>query len=433
MFRTIGSAAMLLIPLSGLAYANAIGHWEGSATRDGRSTPVILDLHNGSGTVGLPGLEVLGIPVEFEADQSPLSCEFQSGGSTHRFELTPTGEQLNGTWSVEGSQTRLELQLERAVDSRPYTSEAITFHSDIKLAGTVFVPKSPGPHAGIALIHGSGDNERWWREYYADFFARQGLAVVFFDKRGNAGSEGNWRDVGFEPLARDGLAALDYLASRPDIRQDALGFWGISQAGWIMPLAATLSDRVSFIVVTSGSTTPVEDEGYYDYMVQLKDLGYGEEVRQKMLDILKFDNHVTRTGEGYEELKAMVEPVRQEPWFRQSGFLATPPNFVLRRFYRLILDFDPQSIIRQLDIPVLWLYGDEDKSVDTPVCIGILEDIAKEGDYEFTIRSFQEADHGITVPVEPGAIVPKRLAAPGYWDTIAAWLDQQGLSRSNAE
>lgn len=426
MYRGLG--VVVILCASGLSAADYVGHWEGTAAHGGQTTRVVLDLAPDRGTVGLPELEILGIPVEFAADGSAPSFTLQMGGATHAFALEATGERLAGTWRIDEPAKSLTLDLARAPDTRPYTEEDITFHSDVKLAGTVYVPKSAGPHPGIALIHGSGDNLRWVRTYYADFFARQGFAVVFFDKRGNGESEGNWREVGFEPLARDGIAALDYLASRDDVRADALGFWGISQAGWIMNLAATLSDRVAFLIVTSGAAVDVEEELYFDYMVQLRDAGYGEDVQRQMMAILKQDTHVTRTAEGYDELRALVEPVRREPWFRESGYLATPPNFVMRRFMREIIDFDPRPYIEQLDIPVLWLYGEADKSVEPSRSIAILEEVMAGGEYDFTIMTFPDADHGIRVAPAADAIVPVRIAAPGYWDVIAGWLEEKGLS-----
>lgn len=430
MIRIITAATLLV---SALTAADLTGHWEGTATRDNRTTPVLLDVEGTNATLGLPGLEVLGIPVELDDADASVQFAFTLGGADHAFALNPVGERLAGKWQVDDPATELDLNLSRVPDTRPYTEEEIAFHSDVKLAGTLFVPKSPGPHAGIALIHGSGDNVRWTREYYADFFARQGLAVVFFDKRGNGDSGGDWREVGFEPLARDGIAALDFLAARPDIRKDALGLWGISQAGWIMTLAATLSDRVDFLIVTSGATVNVEEEGYYDYLVQLEDAGYGDDVQRKMLEILTLDNEVTRTGEGYEELRALVEPVRREMWMRQSGYIATPPDFAGRDFMRRIIDFDPRPYLEQLDIPVLWLYGEADKSVEAERSIGILNEIMRQGEYDFTIRSFAGADHGIRVAQAPDAIVQKRLAAPGYWATIADWLDEHGLAGTASE
>jgi dienelactone hydrolase len=76
------------------------------------------------------------------------------------------------------------------------------------------------------------------------------MAVLGYDKRGVGGSTGDWNTASFEDLAGDVVAAFEYLKTRSDIRRDQIGTLGWSQAGWIMPLAATptrLIERVSVL------------------------------------------------------------------------------------------------------------------------------------------------------------------------------------------
>ena len=62
---------------------------------------------------------------------------------------------------------------------------------------------------------------------------------------------------------RDGAAlrsaAVEYLKTRRDIDSGQIGLLGISQAGWIMPLAAVRSRDVAFLISISGAgVTPAE-------------------------------------------------------------------------------------------------------------------------------------------------------------------------------
>ena len=52
------------------------------------------------------------------------------------------------------------------------------------------------------------------------------------------------------------------LRAREDVDPERVGLWGISQAGWIMTVAAARSDALAFVIVTSGATISVEEEGY---------------------------------------------------------------------------------------------------------------------------------------------------------------------------
>jgi dienelactone hydrolase len=80
---------------------------------------------------------------------------------------------------------------------------------------------------------------------------RAGMAALIYDKRGLGESGGTpaqaakWSLEGiarcgdtFNKLAGDADAAVALLAVRPDIDGRRIGLVGISQAGWIMPLAA---------------------------------------------------------------------------------------------------------------------------------------------------------------------------------------------------
>ena len=71
------------------------------------------------------------------------------------------------------------------------------------------------------------------------FFASRGLAVLTYDKRGCGGSGGDWKTVDLDVLAQDALAGVRWLKAQPGVDASRVGVWGISQGGWIGPLAAS--------------------------------------------------------------------------------------------------------------------------------------------------------------------------------------------------
>lgn len=407
--------------------------WRGTATVDGESIPVNLriDRDGNRAKWDLPEYRVFGAPLgEVEISRSSFSAALGEGKDRDVIETRIRRGRMEGTWILEPQGIEAGLALEATDDDRPYTEEEdVVFHNgDVRLAGNVFVPKTPGPHPAIVCIHGSGPNTRERLEYMADFFARQGLVSLFFDKRGEGGSTGDWETVGFEPLAEDGIAAVQYLESRPDVDAQRVGLWGISQAGWIMPLAAHKAPEIDFVIVTSGATVNVEEEGYFDFLVRLRDAGYSKEDEAAARKLLELDFQVSMTGEGYEELQAMARGLQQEPWYPTLNYFPTPPHFKFRHFYRLIGDFDPVPILKQIDLPMLWLYGEADTSVDAARSIGILEPIIADGDRPWTIRAFPNANHGIRVPPAPGSAFPFRAPAPGYFEAMAEWLAAMGYA-----
>ena len=413
-----------------------VGFWQGEATRNGETLVLQMNFTESSerlkGSMSLPEYGTLSAPFDaITIKRSKVTLHRKFYTNEDQFQGKIKGDAFSGTWDWIDNGFSCEFTLKRIPDPRPYTEEEVRFtnpHDGIELAGTLFVPKTPGPHPGIMMIHGSGDNVRWTRTGMADLFARNGMAALIYDKRGCGESTGDWEIVGFEALAQDGNAGLAYLKSRNDIDPSRLGFWGISQAGWIMPLSAKLSDDVSFIVTTSGATVSVEEEGYFDYIVRLRDAGFSEADQAEALKILKKDYKVTMTGEGYDELRDMVKAARTEPWWKTLTFFAAPPNIKQRHFMKLIGGYDPIPVLEKVDIPILWIYGEADKSVEPTMSIPKLERLIKENKKDYKIVLFPEADHGLRIKPPANAPFPLRPHAPGYLDAITDWIKKKEIA-----
>jgi uncharacterized protein len=100
-------------------------------------------------------------------------------------------------------------------------------------------PNTGSRHPAIILVHASGAEDREYLLSFARFLIRRGMSVLGYDKRGVGGSTGDWKTASFEDLSGDVVAAFQCLQSRSDIDHAAIGLLGWSQAGWIVPLAAT--------------------------------------------------------------------------------------------------------------------------------------------------------------------------------------------------
>ncbi|CAN5373882.1 hypothetical protein BH20ACI2_BH20ACI2_13780 [soil metagenome] len=97
-----------------------------------------------------------------------------------------------------------------------YKTEKLFFTNkdNIKLGGTLFIPaKNTGK--AIVLVRGSGGQDRNGYasiiRLLADFFARNGVAVLTYDKQGVGESQGDWTSESFSKLADDALAGVEYL------------------------------------------------------------------------------------------------------------------------------------------------------------------------------------------------------------------------------
>ncbi|MGD8352854.1 MAG: prolyl oligopeptidase family serine peptidase [Pseudomonadota bacterium] len=144
------------------------------------------------------------------------------------------------------------------LSSLAYKEVAFT-NGDLSLAGMLFVPEGDGPFPAVVVIQGSGPSRRTnkWYLSVARYLQENGIAVLLHDKRGSERSGGSWIGADFETLAGDTLAAVDYIRSQELFPYVGIGLVGMSQGGWIAPVAASRDGDIDFVVSMSGSSVPV--------------------------------------------------------------------------------------------------------------------------------------------------------------------------------
>ncbi|MFC7583587.1 alpha/beta hydrolase family protein [Nonomuraea antimicrobica] len=117
-----------------------------------------------------------------------------------------------------------------------------------RLEGTLRLPLTPGRHPAMVFVSGSGNGSRTEFTPQAEFLAKAGVVTIAFDKR-TIGY--NFRDRDFGLLADDALRMVDYLRTLPEVDPSRVGVWGVSEGGWVVPIAAAKSSGVGFIVLVS--------------------------------------------------------------------------------------------------------------------------------------------------------------------------------------
>ncbi len=297
------------------------------------------------------------------------------------------------------------------------------------LAGTLFIPDERGPHPAIVLFHGSGPEPR--NPMVADWFARHGVVALTYDKRGVGESTGDFRTVSFTELSDDGLAAVQLLETRSDVDAGRIGVWGLSQGGWLGPLAASKSRDVKFVIAVSGpGVSPAEQMVFY-YASQLRhdglsdaDIAEASALRRNVWTYLS-------TGAGYEETKAALARSASKPWLanlaaQQDGLFKRSASEILddaalrsRIWFRDEANYDPRVALRKLSVPVLFVFGDADELVPVSESVSIIERTLREsGHQRHEIKVFPGADHTIRI-AQPDR---RRTYAPGYLEAMEDWL-----------
>jgi dienelactone hydrolase len=278
----------------------------------------------------------------------------------------------------------------RRVPLLPLRSIPVRFRSDgATLAGTLLLPPGGGRRAAVAYVTGSGPTTREYLPELQALLLHSGVAVLAYDKRGVGASGGTYpgespTDTTIDQLARDAAAAARFLATRPEVDPARVGLAGHSQAGWIMPLAASREPATRFLVVFSGPAVTADENDLYQSLA-------GEGDRPQRMTDAAIDAQVERAGPGG------VDPI---PW------------------------------IAALHIPALWLYGALDHIVPPRLSAKRLAPLAAESGRDFTIWTFPRANHAL-VETRTGLtseMLRSDRYARGLFPRVGAWLRAHGLA-----
>lgn len=240
-----------------------------------------------------------------------------------------------------------------AADSPAFKTEELNFGSHgALLSGTLVIPANQEVRAAVVFIHGSGRQTRSMA--WAEKFAQAGIAALVYDKRGVGKSGGEFEDnrnvseANLALLADDAVAALQAMTKREALQGVPAGFTGISQAGWIAPLAARRSPQAKFLVLWSGPVCKVSEEDIFSK--------YTRDANEMMVPTYQ---------------QALAARTQKYIW----------PDF-------MGADTDPATSLKELAIPGLWIFSDNDGSIPVDLSLERLQGLMKSGHkYDYVLFS----------------------------------------------
>lgn len=309
-------------------------------------------------------------------------------------------------------------------------AEDVEFHSEAGIIrGTLVCPRFKENTPGVVLVHGSGATSRKSMMPYAWLFAYKGYAALAYDKRGVGKSDGGvneWREFSLIDLAADAAAGYNYLCSRKNIDSARVGLFGASQGGWVVSLAANRVDAPEFIIMASASLSTVAEDRLSGVKSQVVHAGFGEAEANEAVRLMKADQHVTRTGAGFDELLQLWQQSEQQAWFSsiEESRKLLEPNHPHRLWERTVLDFDPQPMLVQLDVPVLWIFGDPKLDRFSPVELSVqrVEAAITEGK-QYDLLKIDGVGHTLDLENSHFVVNLFQIRLPLVLD-IYAWLDK---------
>ncbi len=259
-------------------------------------------------------------------------------------------------------------------------TEVIRFPSEgIELEGILDLPGFQGRYPLMVFVHGAGIISRTYYQSFTDIYRPIGYATFRYDKRGVGASGGAYRginpansEIQLGLLGADANAAVQALKMHPRIDSNQIILIGGSQAGLIIPLAATLSDNVAYCVIMVGPMVTIGLQYYY--------------------------SSISNRGWSDSTVAALLSD-----WNGLHGY-------------------DPAPFVEQMNMPSIWLLGGRDRSVPTIASIDILDEIIARDSKPFTIDLYPTGTHSLRDEIT-NKVLP-------FYASINNWLwqNRQGIS-----
>lgn len=290
--------------------------------------------------------------------------------------------------------------------------ERVTYQNPVEgttLSGMLVVPEGEGPFPGVVLLTIAGADE------VIGGLNRLGWAVLYPVRRG-MGTPEHFLRASFENLANDVRAATEYLRSRPEVDDAAIGLiaqGGESMAGAIAAIAPPFPD---FLVLISTTGLSGHESFAFEQRWLATERNYDA---QALLDLDEFLARLTEII--LSEPSPALRAARSRALMYESD-VGLPRNtasfplsiegqvrFFSSRWWRDYFLFRPDSVLAQVSSPVLVLMGEGDPLTPFQQHIPVIR------------HSLKEAPTGdVTVCLVPGRT--QHSFSQVVLDVIEEWL-----------
>lgn len=315
--------------------------------------------------------------------------------------------------------------------------ERVSFQSEdnVTMKGWFVKPDETGRYPAVVILHGSGpgtgDNPAM--RTMTNAFLRSGISVLTYDKRGVGSSEGTFYHNAYGDFIDDGINAVRYLASRNDVDPHAIGLLGSSEGGWFAPEIAVTTGTVAFIVNRAGPPLSWIDTNLWEVRHDLIDSGVSGELLTESIQLQELvwrflvkveanpalsdsderrhiDSELTAFGQTHGQAKAWLQQRR-----RFGKKLADYKTYYRSR--AMAIRYDPQPYIEQLDIPMLYIFAENDENVPTASAVKYLRSLQAQPGRDIELSVIAGVKHGMLSPAAllAGGFDPAFLNVIGPW------------------
>ena len=306
---------------------------------------------------------------------------------------------------VQGTTSRHELTVAR---------------DEVTLAGSLWLP-ADDPAAVVLMHPGSGPSDRDNDLYFPpirEHLLGRGIAVCSFDKRGIGGSSGLWTDAGIVEQADDALACLEHVLGDERVRSP-VGLFGHSQGGWVVVEAGSRSEDVAFVVSNAGPGVSPGQQERWASRTNLARAGLSADEREEADAYVARVLEWLRGGVPFDEVLEHVDSQVPPAAFERLGLPLLPDDAATWDLFARIVDYDPRPALERIRVPVLALFGAEDRVTPVEESVAVYQAAVRP---EFlTVRVFAGGDHRVLAGDPP-------LLVDGYLEALSAFVEEAAVA-----
>ena len=334
-------------------------------------------------------------------------------------------------------------------------SEPFEFQFENKtLRGLIEKPQKQKSKAIVIIIPGYGRTnfvEGNWYAALREKLVATGLTVVFWDKMGCGKSDGEFdAQQPVENSADEAIAAIREIKGLKLAGSEKIGFWGISRAGWIVPL---INEQYSMDFWISVSGT--DDKENFGYLLKSNLIieGKAEEEADKLYKAWMLGHKIFSSNGTYEEYLSAIQPLRQdstsqrlfgytfEPRITEEDrmrYLKEQKQYTSKGYFDVksglwayIENFDETLV--KINCPVLALFGANDSQVDWRKTKKLYEEtIGANPNSELTVKVFENCNHTLQKCITCGwredLSASNWQACDDYYKSMEKWLKKHNIT-----
>jgi pimeloyl-ACP methyl ester carboxylesterase len=305
----------------------------------------------------------------------------------------------------------------------------------VSLSGTLYLPRRREKVPAVVALHSASCPTRDLPLYrhLTQMLPALGIAVLVYDRRGSGRSGGESAHGDYLALADDGIAAQRLLAQDPRIDAGHIGFWGLSQGGWIVLLAAARSPATAFVVSISAPMTTADVQMNFAVANILRIKGYSQVDIDNAVAARTAVDDAARGRLDRASAQQRLTAATAKPWFDLIYLGSTITEESMANWGREIRH-DPLPTLASVKAPTLIIYGTRDVWVPVRASVEALKSSAAQHP-NVSVTVVAGADHEMNLStsaaeqIDPNKLSAEAPDAPEYFALLASWLTAHGLTR----